>query len=114
MKIFDETIDQFLLRRADMLLHDILELAGAGILQDVLTRKRDRNSRQFRREFSIVEQFSRTRIEILIAGVTRIGPGFIVEQPFPDGWPGKGFETIFLLHQMENGVGIGHKFLIAF
>ena len=72
MEVFNKAILQFVFGSGDMLFHDVHDLSRAAVLQDVLTRERDRNRRKLRGVFRVVEQFRRARVKEFIAAIANI------------------------------------------
>ena len=113
MEVFNKAILQFVFGSGDMLFHDVHDLSRAAVLQDVLTRERDRNRRKLRGVFRVVEQFRRARVKEFIAGIAGIRAAFGIQKALADRGTVELLHAAIFLHDGENDVGIRHKVSVA-
>jgi hypothetical protein len=93
--------------------HHVVELVGAGVVEDFLVGQHDRDRHHLRAELGVVEQLGRNRVEEVIAVVPDGRAGLVVEQPLPDDRAGIGLPLVLALQHASSALELRHEILIA-
>jgi hypothetical protein len=104
---------ELVLRGVDVAFHHVVELVGAGVVEDFLVRQHHRDRDHLGAELGVVEQLGRRRVEEVIAVVPDGRTGLVVEQPFPDDRARILLPLVLLLQHREQRVGVRHQVLVA-